>query len=324
MTDKEKYIEFCKEETNIPIFSQPWWLDIVTDGNWNVILIEKKNQTIASLPYYILKKSGFKVLAMPKLTQKMGLYIKYPEGQKYESRLAYENEIAQEIINRLPKIDSFSCNFDISYSNWLGWYWNGFSQTTRYTFRIDTKESEDELLKKIATGARQRIKKYLKGDNDFTIEQSLSPQEYYDVCKTTYERQNIPIPYSYPVFEGLYTESLARNQGKIFVARDMSGEILAVSFLVWDTTTMYDLISAINYKANRQDIRTILLYLGIMEAKKRDIIFDCEGSMIKGVNTFYRQIGGTQTPYYCIYKSISLKYKMFENIKGLARAILGK
>lgn len=61
-----------------------------------------------------------------------------------------------------------------------------------------------------------------------------------------------------------------------------------------------------------------------MEAKKRDIIFDCEGSMIKGINNFYRQFGGVQMPYYQIYKSMSLKYKMFENIKGFAKAILGK
>lgn len=152
----------------------------------------------------------------------------------------------------------------------------------------------------------------------------MSPKEYYDVCRGTYERQNIPIPYSYPLFKNLYTESIARNQGKIFVARDMNGEILAVSFLIWDATTMYDLIPAINYKANRQDLRTILLYKGIMEAKKRDIIFDCEGSMIKGINNFYRRFGGVQMPYYQIYKSMSLKYKMFENIKGFAKAILGK
>ena len=48
MDKKAKYKKFCQAEKNIPIFSQPWWLDIVCDNNWEIILVERNNQIIVT------------------------------------------------------------------------------------------------------------------------------------------------------------------------------------------------------------------------------------------------------------------------------------
>ena len=32
MNSKERYIEFCKNNPNICIYDQPWWLDAVCGG----------------------------------------------------------------------------------------------------------------------------------------------------------------------------------------------------------------------------------------------------------------------------------------------------
>jgi len=51
MTNKDKYSQFCAEHRDIPIFSQPWWLDAVCSDSWDVILIERNNKIIAFLSY---------------------------------------------------------------------------------------------------------------------------------------------------------------------------------------------------------------------------------------------------------------------------------
>ena len=52
MDNKSKYHGLCINEKSIPVFSQDWWLStIVGEENWDVVLLEKNNEIIASLPY---------------------------------------------------------------------------------------------------------------------------------------------------------------------------------------------------------------------------------------------------------------------------------
>ena len=44
---KEKYAAFCTSE-NLPIFMQPWWLNIVANRNWSVALVKEKGRVVAA------------------------------------------------------------------------------------------------------------------------------------------------------------------------------------------------------------------------------------------------------------------------------------
>ena len=145
MKNKDKYKKFCDTHP-IPIFSQYWWLDSVcVGGEWDVALIEKGGEVFASLPYFLKKKGPFKLIIMPPLTQTMGPYINYPEGQKYARKLAYEKEVMNSLIDQLPKVDYFCQNFHSSITNWLPFYWRGFEQSTRYSYLIPEFSEEIEL-----------------------------------------------------------------------------------------------------------------------------------------------------------------------------------
>ena len=88
MINKQKYKKFCKTETKIPIFMQPHWLDTICKNGmeWNVILYEKDDEIWGSFTYVTRKAYGFTMIIMPKLTQILGPYIKYPEDQKYQKK----------------------------------------------------------------------------------------------------------------------------------------------------------------------------------------------------------------------------------------------
>ena len=65
MAKKEKYKEFCEENPNIPIFSQPWWLDAVSEGGiWDVASRERRLDE-ATMPYYIRRDMDFFFFTMP-------------------------------------------------------------------------------------------------------------------------------------------------------------------------------------------------------------------------------------------------------------------
>ena len=102
MNRKEKYVEFCKTEISMPIFSKSWWLDTVCGhNNWDVALVEKDNTIVASMPYFLTKKFMLRMVFMPQLTQTMGPYIIYPKNQKYETKLSYEKDMMKKLIEQL-------------------------------------------------------------------------------------------------------------------------------------------------------------------------------------------------------------------------------
>lgn len=62
MTDKEKYIEFSKIETDIPIFMQWWWMDAVCmEGEWNVVLCERNHKIVGCLIFFLKKEIWFTI-----------------------------------------------------------------------------------------------------------------------------------------------------------------------------------------------------------------------------------------------------------------------
>ena len=114
MGNKEKYRIFCKLEKDIPIFSKDWWLDSVCGENyWDVVLVEKEGEIVASMPYFYIRKYRFDLLVSPPLTQNLGPYLKYPDNQKISKKLSYE----KKIMNQQPDLH---CDDEmlINPSNW--------------------------------------------------------------------------------------------------------------------------------------------------------------------------------------------------------------
>ncbi|UPT77639.1 GNAT family N-acetyltransferase [Sulfurovum sp. XGS-02] len=321
MTKKQKYREFCKKEKNIPIFSKDWWLDSVCGkDNWDIVLVEKGGQIIASLPYYKTKKAFFEIISMPKLTQNMGVYLKYPENQKYEKRLSFEKEVVTELIDQIPIVDSFSQNFHYNFNNWLPLYWKDFKQTTRYTYVIVDllKKSEDDILKDFHSSYRNKIKKAQKA---VVVKKGLSIESFYEINMKTFERQNIDNPYSLEFIKG-HDERLHQNKAReIFYAEDESGNIHSALYLTWDKNSSYVHMVGEDPQL-RKSAAGILLVLETIRYTK-DVLkldnYDFEGSMLENIEHVRRSFGAIQKPYFNISKTNSKVLKIRQVIKEIMK-----
>ncbi|MCI6413336.1 MAG: GNAT family N-acetyltransferase [Butyricimonas virosa] len=317
--NKSIYIDFCDRETNIPIFSTPWWLDAVCGPeNWDVILVEKGNEIVASFPYYMKKgKLGMKYITMPILTQKLGSYIKYPANQKYSSRLSYEKEIMLEIINQLPPSDYFNVHFDYRYSNWLPFYWKDFQQTTRYTYVLEDISDPEHVFSCFEHSKRKNIKKAIK---EVEIFYDLPCEDFYENHKMTLQKQGEVISYSYEIFERIYKGIYANNAGRVIYCKDSEGNIHAALLVIWDNESAFDLISTIDPSYRNSGAATLLVYEMIKLLSGKVNKFDFEGSMIEGVEESFRKFGTIQKSYFRIYKQNSRKCKLIHAVKDFVHA----
>lgn len=323
MNNKEKYREFCKKEKNIPIFSKDWWLDSVCLDNktWDVVLVEKGEQIVASMPYVIGKSHGFNIISMPQLTQNMGPYIKYPDNQKYETKLSYEKEIMNELIIGLPKCASFCQNFNYRITNWLPFYWNGYKQTTRYTYIIDNVNMLENVYNNISSAYRNKIKKAQK---NIVIKQNLPVDEFFKLNEMTFLRQGLQSPITNE-FIKKHDKILATNDArKIFYAVDEDNRIHSALYLTWDNISSYVHMVGENPELRKSSAGMLCVWEAIKftnEILKLNR-FDFEGSMIEGVEPVRRGFGAIQHPYFQISKINEPLYNFWYSAKEFARATM--
>ena len=315
MINRERYREFCEQEKNIPIFSKPWWLDSVCGkDNWEVLLYEKGGNIWASMPLFKEKKYMFDIITMPKLTQTMGAYIKYPKGQKYYKKLSWEKELMNYFISNLPKYDAYNISFSPVIENWLPYYWEGFTQTTRYSYVINNTTIE-ELSKNFETDIRRRRKKADK--LGIVVNESDNIKKFYELNKMTFTRQNKTIPYSFEFIKNLYENCKENNSCKIFFAKDIDKNVIASNFLLYDDSTVYYLMGGMDSKYKDMGGMDVIQYESIKFALESGRTFDFEGSMIESIEKYFRSFGAIQQPYFNISKTNSKLLKTRNFIKEI-------
>jgi hypothetical protein len=303
------------EHPDIPIFSQPWWLDAVCPDQWEVILIEKNDKIIASFPYYKTKiRNIFTHIGMPPLTQKLGPYIVYNDADKIaeHKKIGYEHEIYDAIIDKLPISDSFAVNFDWKYKNWLPFYWRGFRQTTRYTYIIDDLDL-DRVLENYHKSKRNKIN---KAKNLIDFKTDLSKDLFYAYFNDVIHERGESVGFSNDLFGRLYDAVYEHHSGRTFYCTDHEHNIHAINLTVWDKESAYSLIGMRKKKYTNSGGTEFLTDQRIKYVSQFVNRYDFEGSMIKGVEASYRYYGTHQTEYYHISKCNNPILRMIRGLHG--------
>jgi hypothetical protein len=298
MDRREHYQEFCTGWPDIPVFSQPWWLDAVCGKDaWDVCLVENGRGVVATLPFMYRGRGMRKGIGMPALTQSFKLWVNYTESAKLEARLSLEKEVITELIHQLPPFDSFDLKLYRSLTNWLPFYWQGFTQTTRYTYVI---EDISDLAAVFASFAHAKRKNLKRAESILKPGPELNAREFFDHHSMTLRKGGDKIAYDYPLLERIFQATHDHDCGKVFTAVDSENRIHAAIFVIWDPVQAYYLISSIDPDHRASGAATYLIQKAITHVQPRTTMFDFEGSMIEGVENSFRQFGTAQVPYFHI------------------------
>lgn len=316
MSDKKKYEDFCSRNTDVPLFFQPWWLDAVCSSKWDAFVYSEGDRVFALMPYCLKRKYGFNTIKPPMLTPYGGVWFSYPSNISLCKKYSLEIKAMEYFSEQLKKlrIAFFAARFHHSVTNWLGFYWNGFKQTTFYTYRISGLDDMQSVFANIDGSVKKRIKKLEK---DFEITSDLTTREFYEVNRMTYERQGVACPFSYDLFAKVEDACRQRELGRMFAIRDKEANVHSVAYVVVHNGVCYGLFSGTDPKYRRFNAATLLLWHIINHASQcgcRE--YDYTGSVMRPIETFIRHFGAIQTPYFYIEKRYSALYSFLLKLKG--------
>jgi len=317
---KKRYRDFCLEEKSIPLFSRDWWLDAACgEENWDVVVIENNNIIIGTMPYYKKTKFGMRILSQPKLTGKLGPWIKPSESSsetKYSTELAKQKDIMEMFIQQLPKYSYFTQSWPSSMKNWLPFYWKGFQQTTRYSYILEDISNLEKIWDDLQENIRRDIR---KASNRFLlrVRHDLSIDDLLTLNRSIFEHQGKKVPYEDEFFKRLDAACQKQNCGQILIAEDEEGRHHAGYYIIWDENSAHGLIGGGNPALRNSGATSLCMWEAIRHASTVTQKFDFEGSMIEPIERFFRAFGAVQTPYFQISRTPSRFIRTVEFLRSL-------
>ncbi len=286
------------------------WYEALFGNDWDVVVIEKNDNVLGFLPYILSKKKTFSLIRPPMLTPYQGVWLNYPEEQKYTNRVSFEKEVISEIIDSLPQVDSFQQKFTPEFTNWLPFYWNGYSQSTRYTYIIEDISDTEKVFDNFRDNIRREIR---KAEKTLKIEQISDVSLLYNLKVGVYEANNEEYHINIELLERVYKYCVDNECGELLVAKDEKENIHSILLYVWDNSSAYYLHggTATDYKTSGS--MSLLLWEAIKSSSTKTKAFNFEGSMIESIERYFRAFGGTQVPYFEISKTNSKLLKLLKH-----------
>ncbi|MDR1102476.1 MAG: GNAT family N-acetyltransferase [Tannerella sp.] len=294
---KETYRTLCRTEESIPLFSQDWWLDAVCgEANWDVLLIEENGRALAAWPLYQPRP---RLVVMPPWTQTAGIWFApFPDDMKYASVLERRQSLCRQLIDRLnPRV--FFQQFPYTFTDWLPFYWAGYRQTTRYTYLLHNLKDTERLWNALNQNLRRNIRK-AREQYRITVQKGIPVDDFLRIQSMTYERQHKKNSLPDGVLRRLINLCRAREQGDLWGGYDEAGRLHAAAFVALQKRSAYYLAGGGDPSLRFSGAHSLVLWEAIRFAAGHSETFDFEGSMQPGIERFFREFGGVQTPYFSI------------------------
>lgn len=287
-------VELSEICSSAPVFASDEWLSLVLAGksrkNADRLLrlgYYRNGRIAAYMPLTFRRFWKWKVILMPCLTPYLGIFFHSDAGNDdkfcrrvFEAYLTWTN-------SRGFIFGLYSFNPD-SRLCFITPLLQKIHVETRYTYRLNRNSA---LLP--APDIRSDIR--FAGKN---IKTSLSDdyERFLKIWEITLGRQGVSTVDT-PVMRSLISLFLKNGKGKLYVS-ESSGTMQSGCFTISDTEWTYYLAGADLRKIRGSGSST--LTMACTEALSSGTGFDFEGSMIPGIESYFRKFNGQPVPYFSL------------------------
>jgi len=294
--------EFCaKAEPHIGVFASEKWLSVYRNDLTLVGIYKDEHQLIGGFYFMKIKKWGFDFIKLPPYTPHCALFF-LSESKNLSSQNNFSKEVMQEVCSYLEK-EKCSLSilaFPYSVKDLQHFIWNNYKVIPNYTYLIDLTKSMEEIKSHFDSKHRNAINKAIK-EGVVTEIKSENSEETFLYFKNSllaaganvYEKE----------LKQIFT-SFSDPSNSFTISATLNNKVIGKVHCIYDKRACYYLLGGVDKDAGVQGINNLLVLGAIEKAKELGCtIFDFEGSMLKGVEKFFRGFGPELVPYYTINKA---------------------
>ena len=301
-----------KIETANNLFEQPWWLDIVAEGVWDeVVSKDKSGNVIARLAFV---KNGKKIY-MPQLTPTLGVWM----ADECKNDYGLQKRVYQDLFGQINNYKDILISLPPENKYVLPCRWMGFNIEPGFTYRIYDLNDCESVYDRFNKTAKKNIK---SAKNKVRISQELHVDVLWEMLNKTFVAQNRKNPISKEFVYRIVETCDKNSSGRYYEAVDNDGHVHSCAYYVYDEKVCYYLLGASDPEYRSSGAQSLIIWEGIQFASQHSKIFDFEGSMVEGIENFFRQFGGVCEPYYTVRKQALYKDILFD-MKPRIKKLIG-
>lgn len=298
MSNKERYSEWVAKQEYVPISMMPWWLDAVCAGKtWDVLFAEdEKGKIVGAMPYLIRKRAWMKYILMPPLSQAGGIWVA-PEvtGDRWKTA-----EVCRQLKEQLDRMK-------------LAYYYQqfspgslcvdamrglGFKTKERITYRVDDLSDLDVVVASFSKNQKRQLQKA----QNLRVSRSMEIEEFCRFHQTCLAERKRKSSYSREFLQVLERKAHRLKQCAILSVNDEDGVLYAAAFVVWDKRFLYYLVPTYDIRHKESGASALLVLEAMKLAREKQVHFDFEGSMERGIAKYYQQFGSKAVAYFAVEK----------------------
>lgn len=277
------------------VFHLHGYASIIAPG-WQALIVKDQEKWVAVLPFLPSSKFGFRRSLQPRFSQFWGVCFLPDSKTGYES-LSEKKAILDTLMPEIDNIQQIIWHFSPAFDYPLPFFWNKFRLESRYTYQIDLSASTEEMLASMAS----TIRRYLRKGASLSVKESSDPEILIRLFRLQQKNGHEIIGSSdkdWSVVSELIRYLTSSGKGSMYAVETTDGKVLAAGLFARFGHTGTYLLGTYNPELeNRSAIPVMMWYAICAEQRAGMKIFDFEGSMIPGVERFFRRMGGRPVSY---------------------------
>jgi hypothetical protein len=302
-------------EPVIGVFGSKAWLTAYENKLSLVGIYKDESHLIGGFYFMKTRKYGFTFLKLPPYTPHCGLFFTSDSKNK-SSVNSFSKEVITEVCNYISSQKSALTvlAFPSDIIDFQPFIWNKYKVVPNYTYRISLQRSLEDIKADFDPKNRNAINKALKEEVQLTLN-TMSGKDLFSFFSQSLSTTDANIYEN--ELKNVFTK-FSDPSNSFSVEARKNNELLGVVFCAYDKNNCYYLLGGVNKSSGIQGVNNLLVQRSIERAKELGCeTFDFEGSMLKGVEKFFRSFGPELVPYYTVNKGklpieLLLKFKKRE------------
>jgi lipid II:glycine glycyltransferase (peptidoglycan interpeptide bridge formation enzyme) len=283
------------------VFASKKWLQVYKDQLQLVGIYKDEKQLIGGFFYVKTKKFGFDFIKLPPYTPHCALFFE-SESKNNSSVNNFSKEVMQEVGNYITAQKSALTILAFPYyiKDLQHFIWSNYKVIPNYTYQIELNRPMEDIKANFDSKHRNAINKAIK--EEVVVQcNGIEKEALFSFFKNNLIQSGANVYES--ELKGILNDFSDDTNSFTMIAHH-GEKTLGMVHCIHDKDACYYLLGGVDKDSGIQGVNNLLVLHAIEKAKSLGCkIFDFEGSMLKGVEKFFRGFGPELVPYYTVNKA---------------------